>query len=678
MMKRAIALLLSLLCLLAVVAAAGIPEEQKTDVTITVYGEEELRSISPQLFGVIQNQGRMGEGAADPTGTPYPGFVDALVAMNATELRYPGGSMGGMIFDWREAIGPIEERTLTYARTSNPGQILNYGVDEMAQMAEACGMTINLCINSHMLGVKEALQYLAYTTMEADDTPLTELDSENDLQYWANLRAQYGHKDPYTVTRVDIGNEEDGLGGWRAGTLVSYNPRYIPAMDLESDSRAQRLYAFGGITEFTNVTTITYEDLSKKAAVSDGTPNMQKRAPYVDIVDNGTCHIFVNGEEWTIVDTFEKQSPNAKVCTVNYDTGYITFGDGKQGAIPAQGTVITITYQTEHEGYLDYYYAIHEKFPDIHVSAKTSTEEFMKIMGDKHPYDSISYHPLGANQPNATVTDFIDHYYQQLAAIVVTMQQEDVRLQKLREYSGENHPELILSAYGHAQGNLPKGQKDWHLNLAEGLMCAGQLFEFIDNDFKTACNFLLNDMPYDSDTTDAPDARRYNAMIYSRLGDDTFITTPKGLAFSMVAALADQTQIRVNIDNNPTVPLNKYIVQADGGQGMFTNYLVENPRTDSIDVLKALSAKDYEGNLTLIVINQHATDELAAKISLDDYLRNSLIEVEEFNGADFTTINTPDNPKAVSISERSLLLRPGYFFYSFPAHSITKFSFSTM
>lgn len=674
-MKKLISISFLFLILMAVAFAQPVTEDSSVDVSISVDALSEKRTISPQLFGVIQNQGRMGEGAADPTGTPYPGFVAAMESMHPTELRYPGGSMGGMIFDWKEAIGPIEERELTYARTNNPGQLLYYGVDEMAQMAEACNMTIDLCINAHMLDVQDSLKYLAYMTKEADDTPLEDLNPDTDLQYWANLRAFYGHKEPYKVTRVDIGNEEDGKSGWRSGTLVSYNEEYQPATELESDPRAQRLYAFGGITQFDNVNTITYEDLSKKAAVSDGSANMQKRAPYVDIVDNGTCHIYVDGEEWAIVDSLSDVGSDAKACTVNYDTGYITFGDGVNGAIPVKGSVVTITYQTEHEGYVDFYRAIKNEYPDIHVSAKTSTEEFMMVMGDKYPYDSISFHPLGTNQPGSSVTDFTDHYYQELAAIVVTMQQEAVRLEKLAEFSGDNNPELIFSAYGHAQGNLPKGQKDWHLNLAEGLMCCGQLIEFIDNGFTTACNFLLNDMPYDPDTTDAPDARRWNAMIYSRLGKDTFVVTPKGLAFSLIASLAGYTQVATDITNNPLVALNNYVVQADGGQGMFTNYVVDNPRTDTLDVLKCLAAKDENGKLCLVVMNQHATDEVAATIEVENFTHSALVSVEEYNGEDFTTINSPDNPTAVSITTKTIPVA-GNFTYKFPAHSITKFTFS--
>lgn len=675
MKKRCIGLILAAVMLMGLALPAAAAQPARDPVRITVDPGQSLRTISPQLFGVIQNQGRMGEGAADPTGKPYPGFVEALKTMGATELRYPGGTMGGQIFDWREAIGPIDQRRLTYARTSNPGQILNYGVDEMAQMAEACGMTLDLCVNSHMLGVKEALQYLAYTTMPANSTPLSQLDPDTDLQYWANLRASYGHEKPYTVTRVDIGNEEDWNNGWRTGSFVSLSDRYKPAVKVTQDNQVQALYAFGGVVQFDKVNTITYHDLSANAAVSDGAANQQKRAPYVNIVNNGTCHIYVDDAEWTIVDSLEGQGADATVCTVNYDTGYITFGDGVNGAIPAKDARITITYQTEHEGYLDYYYAIHEKFPGVHVSAKISGEEFIQLMGSVHPYDSISYHPLSANQPGKTVTDFTEHYYQQLASVTVTMQQEAVRLEKLAQYAGDNHPELILSAYGHAQGNFPNGQNDWHLNLAEGIMCANQLIAFIDNGFDVACNFLLNDMPYDPDTTDAPTARRYNAMVYSRLGSDKFIIAPKGLAFSMVSGLSGQTQVAAAVENNPTVPLNGYDPQADFGKTNFPYFLAENARTESLDILSVLSAVDENGDLSLIVVNNHAEEAIETEVTLKGYTHTGAAEVSEYNGAEFTTINSPEQPNAVSITTAQKDLGTGGFRYVFPAHSITKFTF---
>lgn len=675
MKKRCTALILAAIMLLGLALPAAAAQPVSKPVRITVDPGQSLRTISPQLFGVIQNQGRMGEGAADPEGKPYPGFVEALKTMGATELRYPGGTMGGQIFDWREAIGPISQRKLTYARTNNPGQILNYGVDEMAQMAEACGMTLDLCINSHMLGVKEALQYLAYTTMPANGTPLSQLNPETDLQYWANLRASYGHEKPYAVTRVDIGNEEDWNNGWRSGSFVSLSDRYEPAVKVTQDNQAQALYAFGGIVQYDKVNTITYHDLSANAAVSDGTANQQKRAPYVDIVNNGTCHIYVDDVEWTIVDSLSGRGADASVCAVNYDTGYITFGDGVNGAIPAKDSKITITYQTEHEGYLDYYYAIREKFPGVHISAKISGEEFMQLMGSVHPYDSISYHPLSANQPGKDVADFTEHYYQQMASVTVTMQQEAVRLEKLAQYAGDNKPELILSAYGHAQGNFPKGQTDWHLNLAEGIMCADELIAFIDNGFGVACNFLLNDMPYDPDTTDAPTARRYNAMVYSRLGSDKFIIAPKGLAFSMVSGLSGQTQVAAVVENNPTVPLNGYDPQSDFGKADFPYFPAENARTESLDILKVLSAVDENGNLTLIVVNNHAEEAIETEVALKGYTHTGVTDVSEYNGEKFTTINTPEQPNAVSITAAQKDLGTGGFRYVFPAHSITKFTF---
>lgn len=641
---------------------------------ISVNTSKELRTISSSLFGAIQNQGRMGEGAADENGDPYPGFEEAIKTMGITELRYPGGSMGGQIFDWREAIGPIEDRELTYTRTNNPGQVLNYGVDEMAQLAEECGLNLDLCINCHMLGVKEALQYLAYTTMEANDTPLDQLNPDTDLQYWANLRASYGHEAPYVVTRVDIGNEEDGGAGWRTGEFVSLSDKYTPAVPLTEENQATALYAFGGITQFTDVNTITYEDLSEDAALSDGSANLQKRAPFVDIVDNGTCHIYVDGTEWAIVDDLKTQSADAKVCTVNYDTGYVTFGDGVHGAIPSEGSRITITYQTEHEGYVDYYEAIHKYFPGVHVSAKMGSETFMQVMGDKYPYDSMSYHPLGANQPGKTVTDFTQHYYQQQASAPATMQQEAIRLEKMREYSGRDDAMLILSAYGHSQGNLPEGESDWHLNLAEGMLCASELINYIDSGFTVACNFLLNDMPYDPDTTDAPTARRWNAMVYSRLGDDEFIITPKGWAFSMLSSLSEQTQVSTEVSYNPAMALEKYDPQSKPS-AMFPYFVADDLRTDSVDALETISAVDAEGDLTLIVINNHVSDDLTVDVTLNGYTHSDSVTVYEYNGDSITVKNTPETPNAVSVTQTIKDLGAGDFEYTFPAHSITKFVF---
>ncbi|MBR0519752.1 MAG: hypothetical protein IJJ95_00270 [Spirochaetales bacterium] len=638
-------------------------------VSIKVDTSKELRTIDWRLFGAIQNQGRNGEGAADENGRPYEGFVEAVKTMGVTFLRYPGGSMGGAIFDWREAIGPIQDRKLTYARTSNPGQILYYGVDEMAQMAEACGIPLDICINNQMLNVEQALQYLAYLSMEANDKTITD---KSDLQYWANLRASYGHKAPYSVLCVDIGNEENGGGGWRAGKFVSLSDKYQPAVELTEENTPEALYLFGGTTYFEKAKTITYEDLGATACKSDGQPNQQKRAPYVFIVDNGTCHVYVGDEEWTIVSDLSKCGAADRACTVNYETGYITFGNGTNGAIPEKDAEITISYQTEHEGFFDWQNAIHEHFPGVHVSAKISNEDVFALCGTKYEYDSFDEHPLSFGFPANSVADMTEFYYQELYGGSA----QGPAMAQLRDiadsYAGKR-TELQLQAYGHGQGILYNKQSDWHLNLVEGLLCAEELFGFINNDFHYAANFLLNDMPFDPDTTDAPTARRYNAMIINRLGQSDFTITSKGVAFSLISSQAGQTQVACEVSNSPTYTLTNYT----HAYGLLKGYKEDQVGfgDEVYQQLKAIASVDDDGCLTIVVINGSIDSNLKGLVNLGSYKpASNTIQVSEYNGAEIISMNTCDK-KEVSITDFNYQASGNVFVYEFPAHSITRMVF---
>ena len=471
---------------------------------------------------------------------------------------------------------------------------------------------------------------------------------------------------------VDIGNEENGGGGWRSGKFVSLSDKYSPAVELTEENTPEALYLFGGIPYFEKAKTITYEDLSANACKSNGQPNQQKRAPYVFIVDNGTCHVYVGDEEWTIVSDLSKCGAADKACTVNYETGYITFGDGVNGAIPQNEAEITISYQTEHEGFFDWQNAIHENFPEVHVSAKISNEDVFALCGTKYEYDSFDEHPLSFGFPANSVADMTEFYYQELYGGSA----QGPAMAQLREiadsYAGKS-TELELQAYGHGQGNLFNKQSDWHLNLAEGLLCAEELFGFINNDFHYAANFLLNDMPFDPDTTDAPTARRYNAMIINRLGKSDFTITSKGVAFSLISSQAGETQVSCEVTNSPSYSLTNYT----HAYGLLKGYTEDKVGfgDEVYQQLKAMASVDENGNLTLVVINGSIDSNLKGIVNLGSYKpADNEIQVSEYNGAEITSMNTCDKIE-VSITDFVYQASGNVFVYEFPAHSITRMVF---
>ncbi|EAU36156.1 alpha-N-arabinofuranosidase A precursor [Aspergillus terreus NIH2624] len=148
-----------------------------------------------------------------------PQLADALESVKGSFLRFPGGNNleGNDVetrWKWNETIGPLENRpghqgTWGYFNTDG------LGLDEYLYWCEDMNLT-------PVLGVWAgfALESGGNTPITGDAlTPYIE-DVLNELEYvlgdpsttYGKLRASYGREEPWNVTLVEIGNE-DNLGG---------------------------------------------------------------------------------------------------------------------------------------------------------------------------------------------------------------------------------------------------------------------------------------------------------------------------------------------------------------------------------------------------------------------------------------------------------------------------------
>ncbi|KAL4891408.1 Arabinosidase A [Aspergillus ambiguus] len=148
-----------------------------------------------------------------------PQLAQALESVKGSFLRFPGGNnLEGEDVDtrwkWNETIGPVENRpghqgTWGYYNTDG------LGLDEYLYWCEDMNLT-------PVLGV-----WAGFSLDSGGNTPITGDaltpyidDVLNELEYvlgdssttYGKLRASYGREDPWNVTMVEIGNE-DNLGG---------------------------------------------------------------------------------------------------------------------------------------------------------------------------------------------------------------------------------------------------------------------------------------------------------------------------------------------------------------------------------------------------------------------------------------------------------------------------------
>lgn len=134
-------------------------------------------------------------------------------------------------------------------------------------------------------------------------------------------------------------------------------------------------------------------------------------------VDVDSVEVFVNDEKWEKVDSFEGQGADAKVYVLNEKTGYFTFGNGTQGAIPANGQRVKVSYSVERDGFVEIADSMRDTMRQIneerakngkaagemHIYSSFDTNEFIKTMHNKgydKKYDGLTIHPYSFGPGN--------------------------------------------------------------------------------------------------------------------------------------------------------------------------------------------------------------------------------------------------------------------------------------
>lgn len=129
-------------------------------------------------------------------------YIEAMKDLKVTNMRWPGGNFL-MGYNWQDGIGPKEQRpariNLAWGGIDNN----HVGTDEWVQLNKSIGSENIVCVNLGLDNIMDAVYWVEYCNY-------------NGGTYYSNLRAKYGHKEPYNVRIWDLGNEVDGLP-WELG-----------------------------------------------------------------------------------------------------------------------------------------------------------------------------------------------------------------------------------------------------------------------------------------------------------------------------------------------------------------------------------------------------------------------------------------------------------------------------
>lgn len=171
---------------------------------LTLHPSYRIGEISPRLFGAfLEPIGSMVNGSmynpkhptADNQGMRQD-FINALKNAGLPCVRLPGGNFVSG-WDWKQSIGPMEQRKTALDMAWFQYVPNDVGHDEYLQWAEHVGAEAMYTVNLGTGTLRDAADIVEYTNFEGGS-------------YWSDLRARNGHKAPYGVKTWYLGNEPDG------------------------------------------------------------------------------------------------------------------------------------------------------------------------------------------------------------------------------------------------------------------------------------------------------------------------------------------------------------------------------------------------------------------------------------------------------------------------------------
>lgn len=125
--------------------------------------------------------------------------VEALRALPTPVLRWPGGCFADD-YHWEDGIGPRERRPRRRNRWWSDEDSNHFGTDEFVEFCRRIGAQPYLCANVGSGSPTEAASWLEYC-------------NDRGSTYYARLRRQNGHDEPFGVRFWGVGNENWGCGG---------------------------------------------------------------------------------------------------------------------------------------------------------------------------------------------------------------------------------------------------------------------------------------------------------------------------------------------------------------------------------------------------------------------------------------------------------------------------------
>lgn len=620
----------------------GATESPQAVITIEVDTKDEVREIPSAMFGINHRYHKDGYGSWDTnTNAIAEAFDSYSKEANFGSVRYPGGTVSNL-FTWKDTIGPLEERQPTIAGNnfySNPGEIpVNpvFGVDEaMKWIYDDLGSEAIFVYGLGRGNPQDAADLVEYLNAPNDGS------NPNGGVDWAAERAKNGHEEPYGVVRFELGNEfsDTGQDYWMAG---------------KGNRSAVDAYINGGVMTYTagqrsyyqNTTNVAKKaDWRAAASNSDGKPNEERYVYYVPVVEDSAT-VSVAGSAWQIVDSLEGQGA-ANVCTFDYETGKITFGDGIDGNIPAAGAKITCTYQSRQAGFVEYYDAMKEVAGQIGTEIEIYSgivdrlqKDFISQMnsqGYNDKYDGVIIHPY-------TSFSNAGQYEESLATAKAKTNYVASHKDAMMATTGDDRKKVAISEFG------INTQSNYVTSLGTAIYVANHMVDGVNAGAAYQNKHCLVDF------TVGDNLGAWQQCVIQCHNSDNgyqYVATPTLYLFSIFNHMTGNVQVNQTITGNGDYYTNG-------------NNTVQN--------INVYSTKDDQGNTYVLVINNKKSDTSSIQISVDGRdLTGEEVEVWDLSSENVDDMNTLAEPDKVTIGKTSISGEGTELEYTLPAHSVTSF-----
>lgn len=179
--------------------------------TIHIDTARRIGTVDRNIYGgFIEQLGRCVYGGIVEEGSPLSNergyrkdVMQAIRTLQTPVLRWPGGNFVSG-YHWTDGIGPVEQRPRQMELAWHSTESNRFGTNEFMAYCQEMGIEPYLCVNMGTGTMDEARAWVEYCNGTGDT-------------YWANLRRQHGHEQPYAVKYWGLGNEM--YGDWQIGAL---------------------------------------------------------------------------------------------------------------------------------------------------------------------------------------------------------------------------------------------------------------------------------------------------------------------------------------------------------------------------------------------------------------------------------------------------------------------------